>query len=197
MTIMAKKVYIIHGWGGSPENDWLPWLKNKLEEKSFLVIVPAMPNTDEPKIDEWVNHLLNICPNPDENTYFVGHSIGCQAIFRYLEKPDGKKVGGIICVAGWFELANLESEEEWQVADPWLKIPIDLGKIKKVADKIIAIFSDNDPYDKLEKNKEIFSEKLGAEIIIEKNKGHFTGEDGVNELPVILKKLEEIEKENR
>lgn len=190
---MAKeKIYIIHGWGGRPENDWLPWLKNKLEEKGFLVSVPEMPDTDEPKVDEWVNHLLDIISNPDENTYFVGHSVGCQAIFRYLEKMDGKKVGGIICVAGWFYLANLESEEEWEIAKPWLNNPVDFEKIKNSAGRIIAIFSDNDPYVPLEKNKEFFSEKLNAEIIIENNKGHFTADDGVTELPVILKELEKI-----
>ncbi len=191
-----KKIYIIHGWGGSPEKDWLPWLKNKLEEKGLLVFVPEMPNTDEPKIDEWVDHLSGVIPNPDENTYFAGHSIGCQAIFRYLEKLDGEKVGGVICVAGWFELEGLESDEEWQIADPWLKTPMNFEKIKNIAKNIIAIFSDNDPYVSLKNNQKIFVEDLGAKIIIEKNKGHFTGEDGVNELPIVLKELEKILKEN-
>ena len=34
--------------------------------------------------------------NNDENTYFVGHSIGCQAIMRYLESVDVKKIGGVL-----------------------------------------------------------------------------------------------------
>jgi len=28
-----KRVFIIHGWGGNPEEGWLPWLKKELEAK--------------------------------------------------------------------------------------------------------------------------------------------------------------------
>lgn len=187
-----KKVYIIHMWNGHPKDCWLPWLKNELEKKKFEVSIPAMPDTEKPKIEEWVNRLLSLAPDPDENTYFVGHSIGCQAILRYLEKLDNKKIGGIVFVAGWFTLTNLETEEEWKVANPWLKTPIDFEKIKNNINKIVAIFSDNDPFVPLNDNVKLFSEKLNAEIIIEKNKGHFTGEDGIFKLPIVLQELEKL-----
>lgn len=187
-----KRVYIIHGWDEHPKDCWLPWLKNELGNKRFEVSIPAMPNTEEPKIEEWVSHLLSLAPDPDENTYFVGHSIGCQAILRYLEKLDNKKIGGVVFVAGWFTLTNLETEEERKIADPWLKTPIDFEKVKNAAGNIIAIFSDNDPFVPLEENKKLFSEKLSAKIIIENNKGHFTGEDGIFELPIVLRELEKL-----
>lgn len=187
-----KRVYIIHGWDGHPKDCWLPWLKNKLGNKGFEVYIPVMPNTEEPKIDEWVGHLLSLVPDPDENTYFVGHSIGCQAILRYLEKLDNKKIGGAVFVAGWLTLTNLETKEERKIADPWLKTPIDFEKVKNNINKVIAIFSDNDPFVPLEENKKIFSEKLNAEIIIENDKGHFTGEDGIFELPIVLQELEKL-----
>lgn len=38
-----KKVYIIHGWEGYPEENWLPWLKLELESGGFEVNVPQMP----------------------------------------------------------------------------------------------------------------------------------------------------------
>src|SRR3989338_3630464 len=91
------KVYIIHRWDGSPSLDWYPWLKEELEKKSFEVFVPKMPEPNHPKIAK----------NPDEDTYFVGHSIGCQTILRYLEKIN-KKVGGAVLVAGWLVLHPLE-----------------------------------------------------------------------------------------
>jgi predicted alpha/beta hydrolase family esterase len=190
-----KRVFIIHGWGRYPEEGWYPWLKKELEQKGFEVFVPAMPNTDEPKIEEWVNFLENLVGEPDKNTYFVGHSIGCQAILRYLGKLNAKKVGGAIFVAGWFHLSEFsfkeepsEEEESRNIARPWMETPINFEKVKKTTNNFVAIFSDNDPYVPIE-DKDIFKEKLGAEIIMEHNKGHFGDSDGITELPIALNSL--------
>lgn len=191
-----KRVFIIHGWGGSPKSDWYPWLAKNLKSERFSVEVPEMPDTDNPKIKAWVLHLQKVVGQCDANTFFVGHSIGCQAIMRYLEKiPENEKAlrrqglseqaGGAVFVAGWFKLSGLESDEERFTSSPWVSTPIDFEGVRNRAKKFICIFSDNDPYVPLD-NTSLFSEKFGAEIIIEKSKGHFTGDDGVIELPVAL-----------
>ena len=28
-----SKVVIVHGWGGTPEEGWFPWLRRELEER--------------------------------------------------------------------------------------------------------------------------------------------------------------------
>ena len=188
---MNKRVFITHGWDGNPDEAWLRWLRLELEKNNYKVIAPRMPNTEEPKIEEWVPFLADLAGKPDEKTYFVGHSIGCQTILRYLETIYPQKAGGAVFVAGWFHLENLEGPEEETIIKPWIETPIDLEKVKSAVQKITAIFSDNDPFVPM-RDKEIFQEKLGAEIIIEKNKGHFTEEDSVTELPVVLKKILEI-----
>ena len=38
--------------------------------------------------------------------------------------------------------------------------------------------------------------KLGAKVVVEKNKGHFTAEDGVRKLPSALKSVLEIAGQN-
>lgn len=183
---MTKRVYIIHGWGDKPESGWLPWLKTELQKKDYQVFVPAMPNTDAPSIPEWVNYLSELVGQPDENTYFIGHSIGCQTILRYLQTLEGKKIGGIVLVAGWLELTNLNKEEK-TVAKPWLETPIDFKKIKQATGENITIFlSDNDPFVPVEKNKKIFEKKLQAKIILEYGKGHFSGYDGLKKLSEVL-----------
>ena len=93
---MPKRVFIIHGWEGNANSkDWIPWLSRKLKSRGFKVNAPNMPNTNEPKIRSWVRYLEKRVGKPDSETYFVGHSLGCQAILRYLETlPDGVKVGG-------------------------------------------------------------------------------------------------------
>lgn len=186
-----KIVYIIHGWSDGPQGSWFPWLKTELETRGFEVCVPSMPDADEPKIEAWVGYLAKVSKMVDENTYFVGHSIGCQTILRYLERLlNNKKIGGAVFVAGWFfKLTNLETEEEEKIAEPWVETPINFEKVKKITRNFIAIFSDNDPFVPLDKNVKLFRDKLDAEIMIEHGKGHMIKEDGVTELPIVLEAL--------
>lgn len=191
---MQKRVFIVHGWDGHPEEGWFPWLKQELEKRGFAVTVPQMPEPEVPKIDAWVSHLAEVVGEPDEGTYFVGHSIGCQTILRYLETID-VKIGDVVLVAGFFSaLTGLEDEEEKVIARPWLTTPIDFEKVKRSTDNFIAIFSDNDPFVPLEKNKKIFEEKLGAKIFVKEKQGHFSGPtDKCMELPIVLEAVLALE----
>ncbi len=184
-----KRVIIVHGWDGYPEEGWFPWLKRELEKKGFEVLVPAMPNPNVPKIETWVHYLTEMVGEPEENTFLVGHSIGCQTILRYLETlPENAKVGGAVFVAGFFKLI-LDTNEEEETAKPWLETPIDFEKVKSHLPKSVAIFSDNDPFIPLD-NVDDFRNKLGSEIIIEKSKGHFSGGlDKCFELPIALESV--------
>jgi len=59
-----------------------------------------------------------------------------------------------------------------------------------MAKKFTAFFSDNDKFTRLtEENKRIFGDELGAKIIVEHNRGHFSGSDGVTQLPSVLEAL--------
>ena len=81
-----KKIYLIHGWGGSSGEGWFSWLKRNLEKQNFEVYVFNMPDSDNPKIETWVKYLEKNIKNVDKDTFFIGHSIGCQTIMRFLEK---------------------------------------------------------------------------------------------------------------
>lgn len=179
---MSKRVFIVHQWGASPKADWYPWLEEKLRRKGFSVHVPEMPEADTPKITTWVTALTKAVGVPDEQTFFVGHSVGCQTIWRYLEQlPADKKVGGVVCVAGWLTLKNI-SGEEMQVIKPWLETPIDLKAVKQRASKTTAIFSDNDPWVPLN-NQAALAKNLGAKTILLSQRKHFSAEEGITEIP--------------
>jgi len=184
-----KKVYIIKGRGGKPEHGWYQWLAEELKRKGFQVFLPQMPNTDMPTINEWVGALRSIAPTPDEETYFVGHSIGCQTILRYLVTlPPETKLNNVILVAPWVSLDEKTMAEEpgsIPIARPWIETPIDFDKAKLHPKKFICLFSDNDTYVPPD-NQKFFQEKLSAEIIIDKGKGHFDKDSGIKELPGIL-----------
>ena len=175
-----KRAVLIHGWEGYPEEGWRPWLKEKLEAENFKVFVPAMPDINHPQMSAWVGHLAKIVGTPDEDCYLIGHSLGCITILRYLETLNNyQKVGGAVLVAGF--TSNLGYEE----LGSFFTSPIDWEKIKPHCSKFVAIHSDNDPYVSLHYGN-FFKEKLGAEVIIEHDKKHFSGDDGIMDLPSAL-----------
>lgn len=179
----------MHCWGGNPYYAWYPWIKDKLEKNNFKVEILEMPEKDHPKIEPWVNTLKKTVGELDEKTYFIGHSIGCQTILRYLQSvEDDVKVGGVVFVGPWINLKDivLESDGEKEIASPWLENPINWENVKKhLNNNFITIFSDDDPYVFLEDSK-IFEKKCGAKVIIEHKKGHFDHDSGTKKLPVVL-----------
>lgn len=191
-----KKVYLIHGWEGNPENNWFPWLKQKLEAEGFEVIVPAMPGTEKPVKSVWLKTMRDIIVNPNKNTYLVGHSMGCQAIQRYLETlEEGVVIGGAVFVAGWINDPMWEgrTKEEADVIQDWFDVPKDYEKIKSHCKEFVSIFSTNDPF--ISKSNWDESEKeLVAEVIILENKSHFDDDAGIKELPEALEAILEISK---
>ena len=85
-NFLADRVY-------APEVDF----KKEFEKKGFKVEVPVMPNTSKPEINAWVSHLKKIVGELNEDTYFIGHSIGCQTIMRFLERENYTgKIGKVI-----------------------------------------------------------------------------------------------------
>ena len=191
-----KKVVIVHGWDGDISKGWFPWLKKTLEEQGFKVIMEQMPDSHQPEIKVWTEALKNISGNVDDQTYFVGHSIGCQTIIRMLENHESPKAGGAVFLAGWFNLKeqmyteNPKSEKTTrQTADPWVNTQIDFTKVqpKFSPGSVTAIFSDDDPYVDLN-NAEAFKQKFDARIIVESAKGHFN-ETEIDMIPVLVQEI--------
>jgi predicted alpha/beta hydrolase family esterase len=183
-----KRVYLIHGWEGSPEDNWLPWLKSKLEENSFKVFTPFMPETYKPVRSQWLKTMQDLISNPDENTYFVGHSLGCQAIQRYLESLEGNVVtGGAVFVAGWINdpMWDDRTEEETKIVHDWFDIPKDYEKIKLHCKKFISIFSSDDPFIS-KSNWEEAKNIIGSEVRLFDNRGHFDGKELQEALDAVL-----------
>ncbi len=166
-----KQAYLIHGWDGSPTNCWFPWLSKEVEKLGYKVKALKMPHPATPTIKDWVSTLEKEII-PAEETILIGHSIGCQTIMRYLQKPP-RKVKAVFFVAGWFHIDNEEeSKESKEIAKPWLETPMDFTKIKTNCTKFVALFSNDDPFVPLSDAK-LFEKNLGAKIIIEKNKSHY------------------------
>ena len=181
---MTKRAFLIHGWEGYPEEGWRPWLKKELEKRGFKVFVPAMPDSAHPKMETWVPYLAEIVGVTDKDCYFIGHSLGCIAILRYLETlSQNQEVGGTVFVAGFGK--DLEYPGYNGELTSFFATQIDWEKIKKHCQKFISIHSDNDQWVSI-KNSDLFKKQLNAEVIIAHNMKHFSGDDGIDELPDAL-----------
>jgi len=183
-----KRVIVIHGWGGVPEEGWRPWLRDELEKKGFEVLIPAMPDTEHPKFKPWLNKLIKAVGKPDKDTYLVGHSLGPITILRFLKGlKQGEQIGGCVFVAGFSHELNKNNIDDTEIR-PFFDHPVDWDKVKKHCKKFVAINSDNDEYVPLKEGK-VFKEKLGAELIIKHNMGHIGVDDNITELPEVLDSL--------
>ena len=179
-----KQIYVIHGWARSPTSEpWFSWLEQECLSRKWEIKIPKMPNPENPVIEEWVSELEEVI-NPEEadEIYLVGHSIGCQAIMRFLVK-NNIKVKGVVFVAGWFNLLETayEEEEEKEIAKPWIITPIDFEKVKVNCQRFLAIFSKNDPCVPIS-DSEIFKSNLNAEIVVRENEEHFNNTPQINEI---------------
>lgn len=181
-----KRAILVHGWDGSPDEDWFPWAQKEFQNRGWEVISPRMPDSESPRIESWLKELNKMAADYDEETLFIGHSIGCQAIMRFLENQN-KKAKGAIFVAGWFNLVNLEDEEAEAIAKPWIETPINTIKVRENLGFSIILLGDNDLWVPLAETQSAFEQKLGSKVIVVPNAGHFTSDDGYTELPDLLK----------
>lgn len=154
-----------------------------------------MPNPEEPVIKEWLDKIQSIFEY-DPEAVFIGHSIGCQAVLRFLESlPEGQKINGVVLIAPWMELdeeiIKKEGEEVIELAKPWMETPIDFPKVKQTATNFVAIFSDDDYYVSLDQS-DFFAKELRAKIITEHAMGHFSAGDGISELPSVVNAIKQF-----
>lgn len=185
------KIFLFHCWGGDSRSCWSGSLADHFLAKGIPVIAPNFPDSNNPKIEKWLEEIRLNNPKFDQKDKWilVGHSLGCPTILRLLENfKEEERVKAIILVAGFAkdlgisQIKNfVENEFNW-------------SKIKSKTEKIIVINSDNDPFIDLEEGKRM-AQMLGAKFIIEHNAGHINEGSGFKKYPKLVELIEQIERE--
>ncbi len=185
-----KRAFIVHGWDGYPGEGWRPWLKKKLQDKGFEVFVPQMPDTKKPTVEVWVPFLKKLVGKVKKDDFFIGHSLGCITIMRLFENlsPEEKSGGGVFIAGFGTDLSYPGYNHELA---SFFNATINWARIKAHCSKFIAIHSSNDPLVSLE-NAELFKQMLKAETIVVPDMKHFSGDDGITELPIALESVLKI-----
>lgn len=177
------KAIIFHGTGGTPESFWIPYIKKNLEEKGYEVIVPTLPNTKTPVLQEQLQSVIGF--PYDTQTILIGHSSGSALILSVLEHIK-VKIKQAILVAGYFEPLDPGQPE------PMVQESYDWEKIKNNCENFVFINSDNDPWGCTDKVGKAMQEKLGGELIVPKGEGHMGStkfHQPYKEFPLLLSKI--------
>ncbi len=181
-----KKVFIIHGFQGSPNGGWRPWLMAELEKLDVYACALSMVNPENPVCSEWLEEISWIMEkNKTDEIYLVGHSLGVPAILRYLESDQANNIAWAVLVSGPSEKNNNRK------LDSFLEQPFDFQKIKSRCTKFQVIHGDNDPNVPLE-NAKFLAKELDCELTVISNGGHLNGSSGWFSLPQALDALNKM-----
>ena len=177
-------VILIHGYRATPRLHWFPWAIREFKKRGYDVSAPQMPNPSKPSAKSWVKKIESVVKGKVGPVVFIGHSLGGTAILKYLESKnpkDGKLVDKIILVASPLPPRNARRNS----ITGFYEHALNYKRIKQNVEKIIGIYSKDDPVVLLE-NAAALKKKYGAQIYLFADKGHFTSEKGVNSLDVLL-----------
>lgn len=171
-------------------------MKRELEARGCVVALPAMPQPNQPLILEWTHFIAELIGEPDRETWIVGHSLGCQAVLRYLETLGAarKSVEKTVLVAGTFPVQRsakdaLKAAGGDPVLLPWFSTGVDASKVKQAAGECTIILSDNDPYIDVPAATATFRATLDPHMIFVPGGGHFNEDDHWMKLPEALAAL--------
>src|SRR3989339_222358 len=181
-----NNIFIFHGTEGYPEENWFPWLKNKLGVNDHKVFVPQFPSPPvvPAKIAEWFEVLKDYEQYIDEGTVLIGHSLGGIFALRLLEKLKHKVK--VVCLVGTpigvRPILNYDRDSAFS------SFSLDWNNIKNKSDNFIVFQSDNDPYVSLG-NGEKLASQLDIKLSFIPNAGHFNKTAGYTEFNELLEKL--------
>jgi predicted alpha/beta hydrolase family esterase len=185
---MKRTIFIFHGTAGSPEGNWFPWMKEKLESEGHQVIVPRFPTPEGESLEAWFYVLEAYKNDITENTIFIGHSKGGLFTLRVLEQLIHPVYATFFVSASIGVKPILYYNEDAMFSKGF---DFDWEKIKLNSQKFIVYHSDNDPYVCLDNGK-ILASTLGVDIQFIPNAGHLNAKSGYTKFPRLLMDVEAV-----
>jgi len=186
------KLFIIHGSYGNPKENWFPWLKQELEKLGHNVFVPEFPTPKNQSLENWMFEFQDgmYYDMVDEDSVFIGHSLGPAFILSLLEKIEiPKPIKSCFFVSGF--IGSLNKSEFDKINKTFTEKEFNWDKIKKNCKKFKMYHSDNDPYVPLEKAKEL-AKKLECELKVIKGAGHFNEKAGYTKFELLLQNIKGV-----
>ncbi len=120
---------LVHGWKGTPDYGWFPWLRRELEAVGYTTESLTLPNPLLPDRTEWVEVIKKAVHDPE--VVLIGHSLGCPCILFALQEYAGDPIARVVLVSGfgrpflfphaaeWFGDAKIDFDLVRQRAKSW------------------------------------------------------------------------------
>ena len=173
------KIILIHGFKATSQSHFFPWLRNELHARGHEVIVPDLPNPEEPDPEVWTKFLVDEMSALDEDTIIVGHSLCGAAALRFLEGAEARATPkALILIA-----------TPWMIRDEKFRgfflSELDFDVLMWKASRFVVMHAKDDPtipFDHALKYQKV----LHANLIEVPGAGHFRG----TEYPAVLGAIE-------
>jgi len=184
-NLKMPTIFIFHGVGGSPQENWFPWLASELTKLEQEVIVPQFPTPEGQTLRKWLKTLENHRDKLTNEAILVGHSLGVPFALNMIER---QKVSAAFLVAGFTGLAGNVFDEGMKT---FAQRDFDWKRIRENCKRFFVFHSDNDAYVSLQKGEEL-ARNLGVEVILVPGGGHLNEGAGYFEFPLLLEKMRTV-----
>ncbi|MBI5135638.1 leucine--tRNA ligase [Candidatus Uhrbacteria bacterium] len=183
-----KKKYqyvFIHGFTGSSQGVFFPWLAQELKRQGHTVFCPDLPNTEHPNIQEQVEYILdNTAIN--EDTILVGHSLGGVVMMKLLEQISGSVRRAVFVDPVVSKTFNDHARPDVEKSNDW---KFDYAKIKSNIREVVVLADARHPIirvEDIEKLRTVLN--ANQTITVHPEADHFTA----SQEPEILRAIDSI-----
>ena len=183
-------IYLIHGYTASPNSNWFQDLKNSLESDFIKVSILNMPDSQDPKLNDWINYMKNHIKDINEETIFIGHSLGCVSILNFLNQFNTAKIKGVFLISGFIESSPIPELIEF------VKPKLNYKYLKEITKTRIAISAIDDDIIPFEYSKTM-AEKIDAKFTLLEEGKHFIDRDGFTKFPFLVKEIKKCLRESK
>ena len=176
---MSRAFLVLHGYTNRrPEGHWQRRLVTTLRSEGELVVYPALPDTDDPHLDPWVDVVrteLDLLAHADEQVV-VAHSLGAVTWLHVATAGLARPVDRVLLVAPPSPARTAE-------ALPRFVLPrLDGEAVRAAARDSLLVGSDADPWCP-EGIGPAYADPLGLRHVVVDGARHFALDDGFGPWP--------------
>ena len=158
-----KAILIPGNGGGSPKDNWFPYLERELPKIGITVINEQFPDPIIARSAYWLPFITEL--GTDNNTILIGHSSGAVAAMRYAETHE--MLGSVLVGTCHTDLDEEIEKESGYYDEPW-----QWENIRKNQRWIIQFASVDDPFIPIDEARHIHK-KLDTDYYEYEDQGHF------------------------